>query len=65
MMKRILCLLTAVMLCLILPAAAEENVKVVTAVELDELLESARSQALTEELLNDPAGVLNICSLSA
>lgn len=34
MMKRILCLLTAVMLCLILPAAAEENAKVVTAVEL-------------------------------
>ena len=56
MMKRILCLLTAVMLCLILPAAAEENVKVVTAAELDELLERVRTQALTEELLNDPAG---------
>ena len=56
MMKRILCLLTAVMLCLILPAAAEENAKVVTAAELDELLERVRAQALTEELLNDPAG---------
>ncbi len=56
MMKRILCLLAAVMLCLILPAAAEENVKVVTAAELDELLERVRTQALTEELLNDPAG---------
>ena len=56
MMKRILCLLTAVMLCLILPAAAEENTKVVTAAELDELLERVRAQALTEELLNDPAG---------
>ena len=56
MMKRILCLLTAVMLCFILPAAAEENAKVVTAAELDELLESVRTQALTEELLNDPAG---------
>ena len=56
MMKRILCLLTAVMLCLILPAAAEENMKVVTAAELDELLERVRTQALTEELLNDPAG---------
>ena len=56
MMKRILCLLTAVMLCLILPAAAEENTKVVTAAELDELLERVRTQALTEELLNDPAG---------
>jgi hypothetical protein len=56
MMKRILCLLTAVMLCLILPAAAEENMKVVTAAELDELLERVRTQVLTEELLNDPAG---------
>ena len=56
MMKRILCLFTAVMLCLILPAAAEENTKVVTAAELDELLERVRAQALTEELLNDPAG---------
>ena len=56
MMKRILCLLTAVMLCLILPAAAEGNAKVVTAAELDELLERVRAQALTEELLNDPAG---------
>ena len=56
MMKRILCLLTAVMLCLILPAAAEENTKVVTAAELDELLERVRAQALTEDLLNDPAG---------
>ncbi|QUC66655.1 hypothetical protein [Aristaeella hokkaidonensis] len=56
MMKRILCLLTAVMLCLILPAAAEENTKVVTAAELDELLERVRAQALTEELLNDPTG---------
>ena len=56
MMKRILCLLTAVMLCLILPAAAEENAKVVTAAELDELLERVRAQALTEELLNDPTG---------
>ena len=56
MIKRILCLLTAVMLCLILPAAAEENTKVVTAAELDELLERVRAQALTEELLNDPAG---------
>ena len=56
MMKRILCLLTAVMLCLILPAAAEENAKEVTAAELDELLERVRTQALGEELLNDPAG---------
>ena len=56
MMKRILCLLAAALLCLILPAAAEENVNVVTAAELDELLESVRAQVLTEELLNDPAG---------
>ena len=56
MMKRIQCLLTAVMLCLILPAAAEGNAKVVTAAELDELLERVRAQAFTEELLNDPAG---------
>lgn len=56
MMKRILCLLTAVMLCLILPAAAEENAKEVTAAELDELLERVRTQALGEELLNDPTG---------
>ena len=56
MMKRILCLLAAALLCLILPVAAEENVNVVTAAELDELLESVRAQVLTEELLNDPAG---------
>lgn len=56
MMKRILCLLTAVMLCFILQAAAEENADVVTAAELDELLDSVRTQALTEELLNDPTG---------
>ena len=56
MMKRILCLLIAVMLCFMLPAAAEENAKVVTAAELDELLERVRAQALTGELLNDPAG---------
>ena len=56
MMKRILCLLTAVILCFVLPAAAEENAKAVTAAELEALLESVRAQALAEELLNDPAG---------
>ncbi len=56
MIKKILCLLTAALLCLVLPAAAEETAEVVTAAELDALLESVRAQALTEELLNDPAG---------
>ena len=55
MIKKILSLLTAALLCLALPAAAEETAKVVTAAELEELLESVRTQVQTEELLNDPA----------
>ena len=55
MMRKILCLLAALMLCAVFPAAAEEP-QPVTAAELDALLESVRTQALSSELLNDPSG---------
>lgn len=54
MMKKILCLLAALAVCAVFPAAAEEA-QPVTAAELDAHLESVRAQALTSELLNDPS----------
>ena len=56
MWKKILCLLAALALCAVLPAAAEETVQPVTAAELAALAESVRTQALAGAPLNDPAG---------
>ena len=56
MMKKILCLLTALFLCAVLPAAAEDALQPVTAGELSSLLDDVRAQALAASPLNDPAG---------
>ncbi len=55
MKKKMLCLLAALMVCAVFPAAAEEP-QPVTAAELDAMLENVRTQALSSELLNDPTG---------
>ena len=55
MMKRILYLLAAAVLCAVIPAAAEETVQPVTAGELAALLEEVRARALAAEPVNDPA----------
>ena len=55
MKRKMLCLLAALMVCAVFPAAAEEP-QPVTAAELDAMLESVRTQALSSELLNDPTG---------
>ncbi len=56
MMKKILCLLAALLLCAVFPAAAEESApQPVTAAELSALLETVRTKALAAAPLNDPA----------
>ena len=55
MKKKMLCLLAALLVCAVFPAAAEEP-QPVTAAELDAMLENVRTQALSSELLNDPTG---------
>ena len=55
MMRKILCLVAALMLCAVWPAAAEEAAQPVTAEELSALAESVLTQALSSEPLNDPA----------
>ena len=55
MKRKMLCLLAALMVCAVFPAAAEEP-QPVTAAELDAMLENVRTQALSSELLNDPTG---------
>ena len=56
MMKKILCLLAALLLCDVFPAAAEESApQPVTATELSALLETVRTKALAAAPLNDPA----------
>ena len=55
MMKKILCLLVALMVCAIFPATAEENTQPITVKELCELLDSIRMQALASAPLNDPS----------
>ena len=59
MMKKILCLLTVLFLCAVLPAAAEEALQPVTAGELSSLLDDIRAQALAASPLNDPADEVN------
>ncbi len=54
MMKKILCLTAILMICTVLPAAAETN-QPVTAEELNALLESVRTEVAASEPLNDPA----------
>ena len=56
MMKKILCLLCALALCAVIPAAAENAVEPVTAAELDALAKMVRTNALCGQPLNDPAG---------
>ena len=55
MMKKILCLIAALTLFAVIPAAAEDAGSPVTAAELAALLESVRSEALASSPLNDPA----------
>ena len=56
MIKKILCLLFALSLCAVFPAAAEESSPLpVTAQELSALLQSVRAQVLDTEPLNDPS----------
>ena len=55
MMKRILCLLAALVLCFAFSAAAEETAEPVTAAELGALLDQVLAEALTTTPLNDPA----------
>ena len=55
MLKKILCLLTVLMLGLCTAAAAEGGKEAVTAAELEGLLASVREQAAKEDLLNNPA----------
>lgn len=56
MMKKILCLLSALFFCAAFPAAAEESAsQPVTAEELFSLLENIRTDALASAPLNDPA----------
>ena len=58
MIKKILCLLFALSLCAVFPAAAEESSPLpVTAQELSALLQSVRAQVLDTEPLNDPSEV--------
>lgn len=56
MMKKMLCLLAAVLLSFAANASSEETVKPVTAAELRAFLDSVMAQVLTEAPLNDPAG---------
>ena len=56
MMKKILCLLCALALCAVIPAAAENAAEPVTAAELDALAKLVRTNALDGQPLNDPAG---------
>ena len=55
MMKKILCLIAALTLFAVIPAAAEDAGSPVTAAELAALMESVRSEALAASPLNDPA----------
>ncbi|MBO4471887.1 MAG: hypothetical protein J5841_09035 [Clostridia bacterium] len=55
MMKRILCLLAALVLCFVFSAAAEETAEPVTAAELGALMDRVLAEALTTNPLNDPA----------
>ena len=54
MMKKILCLLAAALLCCLSGTAPAEEAAAVTAAELDALLAGVRAEALSSELLNDP-----------
>ena len=55
MMRKLLCVLAAALVFAVIPAAAEEAARPVTAGELTTLLEDVRTQAMGMEQLNDPA----------